>query len=164
MDTDVASDIRLIRNVIGRKAMEIDGINDRIEDLTGDDVDIFLDLLEFLENDMKGYKAIVDDLRNGRGDRDGEYYEIASLSERAIGIYNDLYLPSLSPEDLDDEVAAMKFKGDYASGSIERDLATIGAKALRTPEVVEMLTRDRDFTELVGKLVVEDPEMYRHII
>ena len=156
---DVGSQVRLMRTVIGRKYMEIDDLIERSEGAAPEDVQLFEDLIEFLKNDIRGYKAIIEDLKDGSADLTADLYDIASLPERAVGIYNDFYLPSLGENDLADEQKAMEYKSQYAREMVLGKFAKVGRAALDNPLVLSLMARNDEFVALVGKYVLSEPEL-----
>ena len=155
---DVESQIRLMRAVIGRKYMEIDDYIDKCES-SPDSSEMYEALIDFLKNDIKGYKAIIDDLKDGNCDFTGDYYDIASLPERAVGLYNDVYLPSLKEEDYNDECNAMGIKSNYATSLVQNRYMKVGKAALESPLLVTLMSRNTDILALIGKVVLSEPEL-----
>lgn len=156
---DVESQIRLIRTVIGRKYMELDDLIDKSMGSPDSDTAAYDALIEFLKNDIKGYKAIIDDLKDGSCDYTGNYYDIASLPERAVGIYNDYYLPNLKEIDLADEHAAMDLKSKYATTLIENKYVKVGRAAINNPLVLSIMSQNSDILAVIGKIVLSEPEL-----
>ncbi len=154
---DVGSQIRLMRTVIGRKYMEIDDFIDKCMS-SPDDSELYESLIELLKNDVKGYKALIDDLENGRSGA-GEYYGIASLSEIEVGLYNDLYLPMLSDSDFQDETAAMELKNRGIEDPEEDRYAVAGRAALGSPLLIDLMSRNEDIAAAIGKMVLSEPEL-----
>ena len=115
----ITDQVRLMRSVMGRKIMELDEYNDKAAEAVGDEAERYLAMADFLENDIAGYKTIIEDLKDGSCDYTGSLYDIASLPAELLGLYQNFYIPSLSPEDRADENAAMELKVSYA-----KDLAT----------------------------------------
>ena len=57
---EIRDQVRLMRSVMGRKIMEIDELNDKAAELTGEEAGKCLALAEFLKNDVAGYKTIIE--------------------------------------------------------------------------------------------------------
>lgn len=156
---DVASQVRLMRAVIGRKYMEIDDLIEKSKNADPQSAQNFEDLIEFLKNDIKGYKAIIDDLKDGSVDYTGDLYDIASLPEQAVGLYNDFYLPSLGEADLKEEQTAMELKGKYAVQLVNNRCIGVGKAALESPLVVNLMSQNPDILAVIGKIVLSEPEL-----
>jgi hypothetical protein len=156
---DIKDQVRLMRSVMGRKIMEIDEYADKAAQATGDEAAKYLALVDFLKNDIAGYKTIIDDLKDGTNDLTGNLYDIASLPEEALGVYNDEYLPSLSPEDLADEKAAMNLKVEYAQDLANSYAVRIGKAALTNDLVLNLMMSNDDILAAVGALVAQDAEI-----
>lgn len=156
---DVASQVRLMRTVIGRKYMEIDDLIDKTKSADPQTAQNYEDLIEFLKNDIKGYKAIIDDLKDGSIDYTGDLYDIASLPQQAVGLYNDFYLPSLNEIDLKDEQDAMELKGKYAAKLVNAKYISIGKAALESPLVVNLMSQNPDILAVIGKIILSEPEL-----
>ena len=156
---DVESQVRLMRTVIGRKYMEIDDLIGKSSGASPEDAELYEGLIEFLKNDIRGYKSIVDDLMDGSVDFTGDLYDIASLPERMVGIYNDFYLPSLSESDLADEQNAMALKTSYAKELVVGKYVKIGRAALDNPLVLSIIAQNEDFLAIIGKIVLSEPEL-----
>ena len=124
-----------------------------------EDAELYEGLIEFLKNDIRGYKSIVDDLMDGSVDFTGDLYDIASLPERMVGIYNDFYLPSLSESDLADEQNAMALKTSYAKELVVGKYVKIGRAALDNPLVLSIISQNEDFLAIIGKIVLSEPEL-----
>jgi len=156
---DIPSQIRLMRSVIGRKIMEIDEYNDKAAEMTGDEAAKFVDMIDFLKNDIAGYKTIVDDLKDGTCDYTGDLYDIASLPEASVELYDSFYLPMLSDEDRSDEEAAMSLKGQYAVDLVNSYAVKLGKMALSNPIALGIMSSNDSFLAAVGKMVLSDPEL-----
>lgn len=156
---DVASQVRLMRTVIGRKYMEIDEYIDKSANAGPEDCIVYEGMIDFLKNDIKGYKAIIDDLKDGSNDLTGDYYDIASLPETAVGLYNDFYLPNLGEDDLRDEQMAMSLKIKYATELVENKYMKVGKAALDSPLCLALMSQNADILTLLGKVVLSEPEL-----
>lgn len=154
---DVDSQIRLMRTVIGRKYMEIDDFIDKCgtSEENSDNYDL---LIDFLKNDIRGYKTLIDELQDG-ADLSGNYGEISSVPERVVGIYNDIYLASLKESDLADEQEAMAIKTKYASDLVRNKYVKVGKAALDSPLVLALMSRNIDIAAVIGKIVLSEPEL-----
>ena len=156
---DISGRIRLMRSVIGRKIMEMDLFNDRAEELKGDDAIAYVNTIDFLKNDIAGYKSIIDDLRGRKCDYSGNLYDLASVPAETASLYSDFYLPSLYEEDKADEEAAMKLKGEYAVEFSRRYSVQMGRAALVNQMAIDILMADERFAALIGNIVLENPEL-----
>ena len=156
---EIRDQVRLMRSVMGRKIMEIDELNDKAAELTGEEAGKCLALAEFLKNDVAGYKTIIDDLKDGSNDHTGNIYDIASLPAEAVGVYNDLYLPELSPDDLEDEKAAMSLKVEYAKDLVQSRLVKIGKAALSNDLALNLMMSSDDILAAIGAVVSQDAEI-----
>ncbi|MCQ2084559.1 MAG: hypothetical protein MJZ21_00245 [archaeon] len=142
--------------------MEIDDFIEKSEK-SPESAEAYEALIDFLKNDIKGYKAIIDDLKDGSCDFSGNYYDIASLPEKAVGLYNDFYLPGLKDEDYQDEVTAMNIKSSYAVKLVEDKYVKIGRAAIENPKVRDIMCRNGDILALLGKIVLSEPELINAI-
>lgn len=158
-NSDIQSQVRLMRSVIGRKVMEIDEFNDKSAAATGDEAVMYANLVNFLEHDIAGYKTIIDDLKDGSCDYTGDLYEIASLPAEAVDLYNDFYVPSLSPEDKADEQAAMALKGQYAVDFVKKYTAQLGRAALANQVALQIMMDDEAVAQAIGAIVAGNPEL-----
>lgn len=154
---DVDSQIRLMRTVIGRKYMEIDDFIDKCGN-SDEDSDSYDLLIDFLKNEIRGYKTLIDELQEG-ADLSGNYGGISSVPERVVGIYNDIYLPSLKENDLADEQNAMAIKTKYASDIVRNKYVKVGKAALDSPLVLALMSRNIDIAAVIGKIVLSEPEL-----
>lgn len=93
----ITDQVRLMRSVMGRKIMELDEYNDKAAEAVGDEAERYLSMADFLENDIAGYKTIIEDLKDGSCDYTGSLYDIASLPAELLGLYQNFYIPSLAP-------------------------------------------------------------------
>ncbi len=156
---DAETQIKLIRSVIGRKSLEIDDIIEQCTEIP-QQAQNFEDLVDFLKNDILGYKAITTYLTKGTMDSQAVLYEIESLPERAVGLYNDFYLPTLEGSDLEEEQLASKLKSDIAARCAAYKFIDIGKAALESPLVSTLLSQHPDILAIIGKYVSADPELY----
>lgn len=154
---DVESQIRLMRNVIGRKYMEMDDFIEKCV-VSPEDAEIYEALIELLKNDVRGYKAIIESLE-GNDSGEKQFYDIASLSEREVGLYNDIYLPLLSENDFEDERQAMQFKSNFKTDSELSKYVKAGRAALDSPLLITLMARNSDIAASIGKLVLSEPEL-----
>ncbi len=157
---DVESQVRLIRSVIGRKSLEIDDIIEQASSVPPEQAQNFEDLVDFLKKDIIGYKAITAYLTKGTMDATTELYEIESLPERVVGLYNDFYLPTLMGSDLEEEETAAKMKSAIAKQRAAFRFVDLGKAALENPLVTALLTQHPDILAVIGKYVSADPELY----
>ena len=88
---DISGRIRLMRSVIGRKIMEMDLFNDKAEELKGDDAIAYVNTIDFLKNDIAGYKSIIDDLRGRKCDYSGNLYDLNSVSASRCSSANPIH-------------------------------------------------------------------------
>lgn len=152
-----------MRSVIGRKVMEIDDFNNKAADTIGDEALMYTNMITFLENDIAGYKTIIEDLMDGSCDYTGNLYEIASLPEESVDIYNNFYVPSLSEGDRADENAAMALKGQYAEDFVKKYTAQIGREALSNPVALNIMMNSEDIAIAIGSIVAGNPELINAI-
>ncbi len=155
---DVESQIRLMRTVIGRKYLEMDDFIDKCASSPGD-AEIYEALIDLLKNDVKGYKALISDMESGNPENSGNYRDIGSLTEREVGLYNDIYLPMLNDSDFQDETLAMSFKGRGAQGGGEDRYVTAGRAALSNSLVIDLMSRNDEIASAIGKMVLAEPEL-----
>ncbi len=159
----VTEQVRLMRSVMGRKIMEIDEYNDKAADAVGEEAGRYLSMAEFLENDVAGYKTIIEDLRDGSCDYTGNIYDIASLPADLLGLYQNFYIPSLSPEDRADENAAMELKVNYAQDLAKNYLVGIGKAALTNDLALNLMMSDESILAAIGTIVSSNPEILNAI-
>ena len=86
---EIMDQVKLMRAVIGRKVMEIDDYEAKAAETTGDESEKCLNMIDFLTNDIAGYKTIVEDLKDGSNDMTGNLYDIASLPSELAQLYMD---------------------------------------------------------------------------
>lgn len=156
---DIRSQVNLMRAVIGRKIMEIDALDDSAASATGEAAERCMDMIDFLKNDISGYKSIIEDLKDGSNDLTGNLWDIASLPEKALGLYTDAYLPSLSEEDREEEDRAMEIKTKYAVDLAKAYVMHIARVALTDPRVVDMMLANEDLVSLIGAAIMDQPEL-----
>ncbi len=155
---DVESQIRLMRTVIGRKYMEMDDFIEKCAVSPGD-AEIYEALIELLKNDVRGYKSLIACLEGGTSGEKAEYYDLGSLSEREVGLYNDVYLPLLAENDFADERQAMSFKSKYTCDAEMGKYIRAGRAALDSPLLITLMARNSDIAATIGKLVLSEPEL-----
>ena len=160
---DIREQVLLMRAVIGRKIMEIDAFEEKATNLTGQEAERCLDMIEFLRRDIAGYKTIIDDFRDGTNDLTGNLYDIASLPEDSISLYNGFYLPGLSAEDRNEDTKAMDIKIRYAEDLARMYLVFIGRSAIMDPRAVDLIMANEDIVAAIGALVMESPEIFNAI-
>ncbi|AGI47772.1 hypothetical protein TALC_00776 [Thermoplasmatales archaeon BRNA1] len=139
--------------------MELDEFNYKAEQLTGEDAVNYAQMIKFLENDIAGYKTIIEDLRDGSKDFTGNLYDITSLPADLVGLYNDFYLPMLSEDDRSDEDAAMALKSQYAVDLAKVYLVKLGQLALSNEVALSLMSRNDAIVATIGQLVMQDPEL-----
>lgn len=155
----ITDQVRLMRSVMGRKIMELDEYNDKAAEAVGDEAERYLAMADFLENDIAGYKTIIEDLKDGSCDYTGSLYDIASLPAELLGLYQNFYIPSLSPEDRADENAAMELKVSYAKDLATSYAAKIGKVALSSDLALNLMMSDDDILAAIGAIVASNPEI-----
>lgn len=160
---DIREQVMLMRAVIGRKIMEIDEFEEKATNLTGDEAEKCLDMIEFLKKDIMGYKSIVEDLKDGSNDLTGDLWDIASLPEHSLHLYTDFYLPGLSQEDRDEDTKAMEIKAKYAQDLAKAYVLHIGRMALTDPNVIDRILANEDLVSLIGSAVLDIPELVEAI-
>ncbi len=148
-----------MRSVIGRKVMEIDDYERRATESTGDDSEKCLDMIDFLNNDIAGYKTIVEDLKDGSKDMTGNLYDIASLPSELAELYTDFYLPSLTEADRAEEDLAMELKAKYAVDLARAYVMHVGRMALVDPKIVDMIMADEELIIKIGNAILDSPEI-----
>ncbi|MDD2626208.1 MAG: hypothetical protein WCQ63_02200 [Methanomethylophilus sp.] len=158
-EIDAVATVKLMRSVIGRKIMEIDDYNSKAENATGEEAGKMVDMIEFLNCDIAGYKTIVDDLKDGSCDYTANLGEIASLPAKSIDLYNNFYLPSLTPEDHADEEQAMTLKGVYAQQFARIYATKVGRTALTSEMAVNLMMADDNIAAAIGLAVLGNPEI-----
>jgi hypothetical protein len=159
-NSDLKEQILLMRAVIGRKIMEIDSFEERAANTTGDEAERSLNMLEFLRNDITGYKSIIDDFKDGTCDFTGNLWDIASLPEDSLGLYTDFYLPSLAQEDRDEETRAMELKAKYAVEVAKAYVLYIGRMALTDPRVLDLILANEELVSQIGGSILDIPELF----
>ena len=155
----ITDQVRLMRSVMGRKIMELDEYNDKAAEAGGDEAERYLAMADFLENDIAGYKTIIEDLKDGSCDYTGSIYDIASLPAELLGLYQNFYIPSLSPEDRADENAAMELKVSYAKDLATSYAAKIGKAALSSDLALNLMMSDDGILAAIGAIVASNPEI-----
>lgn len=158
-NADIREQVILMRAVIGRKIMEIDEYEEKATNLTGEEAEKCLDMIEFLKKDIMGYKSIVEDLKDGSNDLTGDLWDIASLPEDSLHLYTDFYLPGLSSEDRDEDSQAMEIKAKYAQDLARAYVLHIGRMALTDPNVIDKILANEDLVSLIGSAVLDMPEL-----
>lgn len=156
----IREQVILLRAVIGRKAMEIDEFEEKATNLVGDDAEKCLDMIEFLKNDIMGYKSIVEDLKDGTNDLTGDLWDIASLPEESLNLYTDFYLPNLAEADREEETGAMEIKAKYAQDLARSYIIHVGRMALTDPNVIDKMLANEDFVSMIGSVVLDAPELF----
>ncbi len=156
---EIKEQVRLLRGVIGRKIMEIDEFDNKAAEATGDESEKFMNMIDFLEKDIAGYKSIVDDLKDGTNDLTGNLWDIASLPQDALELYTQFYVPSLSEYDQEDERTAMEIKSKYAIDLANAYVLDIGRLALSDPKVLDLMMANEAFATMIGTAVLETPEL-----
>jgi len=162
-NADIKEQVRLMRAVIGRKVMEIDEFEEKATNLTGDEAERCLDMIDFLKKDILGYKSIVEDLKDGSNDLTGDLWDIASLPENSLRLYTDFYLPSLSEEDRHEDTKAMDIKVKYAQDLARAYVLHIGRMALTDPNVIDKILANENLVYSIGSAVLDIPELLREI-
>ncbi len=156
---NIKEQVRLLRSVIGRKVMEIDDFDSKAAGTIGEDVEKYLNVIEFLNNDIAGYKTIVEDLSDGSRDMTGNIYDIASLPPESAEIYTGFYLPSLSDDDREEEELAMGIKTQYATDLAKEYIIHVGRVALMDPDSLEVILADEDIMTLIGNAILDSPRI-----
>ncbi|MCL2296124.1 MAG: hypothetical protein FWC29_03475 [Methanomassiliicoccaceae archaeon] len=160
---DIREQVMLMRAVIGRKIMEIDAYEEKATNLTGDEAEKCLNMIDFLKRDILGYKSIIEDLRDGSMDLTGDLWDIASLPEDSLHLYTDFYLPELSEEDRNEDTKAMELKAKYAQDLAKAYIVHIGRMALTDPNVIERILANEELVSLIGSAVLDMPELLEAI-
>jgi len=160
---DIREQVMLMRAVIGRKVMEMDEFEEKATNLTGDEAEKCLNMIDFLKRDIMGYKSIVEDLKDGSNDLSGDLWDIASLPEESLHLYTDFYLPGLSEEDRDEDTKAMELKAKYAQDLAKAYVLHIGRMALTDPNVIDKILANEDLVSLIGSAVLDMPELLEAI-
>jgi hypothetical protein len=156
---DIREQVMLLRAVIGRKIMEIDDFEEKVTNLTGDEAERYLDMIDFLKKDIMGYKSIVDDLKDGSNDFTGDLWDIASLPEKSLSLYTEFYLPGLSDEDREEDTNAMEIKAKYAQDLAKAYVLHVGRMALTDPNVIDLILANEDLVSMIGAVVMDTPEL-----
>ncbi|MDR1954463.1 MAG: hypothetical protein LBP82_00720 [Candidatus Methanoplasma sp.] len=156
---DIREQVVLMRAVIGRKYMEIDDFEEKAANLTGEEAEKCLDMIEFLKKDILGYKSIIDDLKDGSIDFTGDLWDIASLPEDSFHLYTDFYLPGLLPDDRNEDSTAMEIKAKYAQDLAKAYVLHIGRMALTDPNVIDKILANEELVSLIGSAVLDLPEL-----
>ena len=156
---DIREQVMLMRAVIGRKIMEIDEFDEKATNLTGEEAEKCLNMIEFLRKDVAGYKSIVDDLKDGTNDLTGDLWDITSLPEDSLALYTEFYIPSLSSEDRDEDHRAMDIKVKYAQDLARMYLIHIGRMALTDPKVLDLIMANEELAALIGGAILDMPEL-----
>ncbi|MCL1811810.1 MAG: hypothetical protein FWG41_06335 [Methanomassiliicoccaceae archaeon] len=162
-NADIRGQVMLMRAVIGRKIMEIDEFEEKATNLTGDDAEKCLDMIDFLKKDVMGYKTIIEDLKDGSNDLTGDLWDIASLPENSLHLYTDFYLPSLSDEDREEDTKAMDIKVKYAQDLAKAYVMHIGRMALTDPGVIDRILANEELVYLIGSAVLDMPDLLEAI-
>lgn len=158
-DMSIKEQVRLLRSVIGRKVMEIDDFDKEAAGTIGDDVERYLNVIEFLNNDIAGYKTIVEDLSDGSRDMTGNIYDIASLPPESAAIYTEFYLPLLSEDDRQEEEIAMGIKTQYATDLAKEYVIHVGRVALMDTNALEVILADEEILTLIGNAILDSPRI-----
>jgi len=162
-NADIKEQVKLMRAVIGRKVMEIDEFEEKATNLTGDEAERCLDMIDFLKKDIMGYKSIVEDLKDGSNDLTGDLWDIASLPENSLRLYTDFYLPRLTDEDRDEDTKAMDIKVKYAQDLARAYVLHIGRMALTDPNVIDKILANERLVYSIGSAVLDIPELLEEI-
>jgi hypothetical protein len=162
-NADIREQVKLMRAVIGRKVMEIDEFEEKATNLTGDEAERCLDMIDFLKKDIMGYKSIVEDLKDGSNDLTGDLWDIASLPENSLRLYTDFYLPGLSQEDRDEDTKAMDIKVKYAQDLARAYVLHIGRMALTDPNVIDKILANENLVYSIGSAVLDIPVLLEEI-
>jgi hypothetical protein len=160
---DIRQQVNLLRAVIGRKIMEIDEFEEKATNLTGDEAEKCLDMIDFLKKDVMGYKSIIEDLKDGSNDLTGDLWDIASLPENSLRLYTDFYLPSLSEEDREEDTKAMDIKVKYAQDLARAYVMHIARMALTEPNVLDMILAKEGLMYLIGSALLDMPDLLEAI-
>lgn len=158
-DMEIRDQVNLMRAVIGRKVMEMDDYDEKATNETGQDAENCLDMIEFLKNDIAGYKTIVEDLKDGTNDMSGNLWDIASLPEESITLYTEFYLPSLSNEDREEENGAMELKAKYAVDLAKSYVMHTARMALMDPKIIDMIMADEELVTIIGGAILDRPAL-----
>jgi hypothetical protein len=156
---DIREQVVLMRAIIGRKIMEIDEYEEKATNLTGEEAEKCLDMIDFLRNDIAGYKSIVDDLKDGTNDLTGNLWDIASLPEDALSLYTGFYLNGLSSPDRVEEEKAMDIKVKYAQDLAKMYIIHIGRMALTDPKVIDIIMANEELVSAIGSAILDIPEI-----
>ncbi|MCL2149106.1 MAG: hypothetical protein FWH47_07210 [Methanomassiliicoccaceae archaeon] len=162
-NAEIREQVMLMRAVIGRKVMEIDEFEAKAASLTGDESEKCVDMMEFLRNDILGYKSIIEDLKDGSNDLTGDLWDIASLPEDSLQLYTEFYLPSLSEEDREEDTRAMDIKVKYAQDLARAYVLHVGRMALTDPGVIDRILADEKLVYSIGSAVLDIPELLEAI-
>jgi len=162
-NTDIREQVMLMRAVIGRKIIEMDEFSEKAASSTGEESEKYLDLIDVLKNDIAGYKTIIEDFKDGTNDLTGNVWDIASFPEGSAELYHEIYLPSLSAQDRDEETEAMNFKCKYAEDLARAYLIHLGRQALTDPRAIDVLLGYEDIVNAIGAMVLETPEVFEII-
>lgn len=156
---EIMDQVKLMRAVIGRKVMEIDDYEAKAAETTGDESEKCLNMIDFLTNDIAGYKTIVEDLKDGSNDMTGNLYDIASLPSELAQLYMDFYLPSLPEADREEEDMAMELKAKYAVDLARSYVMHVGRMALVDPKILDMIMANEELIVKIGNEILDCPEI-----
>lgn len=158
---EIKEQVRLMRSVIGRKIMEIDEYDKKAADNKGEESEKYLNMINFLTNDIAGYKTIVEDLKDGSNDMTGNLYDIASLPSELAQLYMEFYLPSLNEADREEEDLAMELKAKYAMDLAKVYVMHIGRMALVDPRIVDMIMDNEKLVMTIGNAILDAPDILK---
>ncbi|MDR0523709.1 MAG: hypothetical protein LBG62_04755 [Candidatus Methanoplasma sp.] len=160
MDGNLKEQIILMRAVIGRKIMEMDGFEIKAEGSTGDEAAKYLDLIDFLKKDISGYKLVIDDFKEGNyNDLLAKLWDVANMPDESLALYSDVYLPALPSEDREEENRAMEIKAKHAKEIRKAYIISLGRSALMHTRALDIIMSKEELVTIIGNAVLDDPEL-----
>lgn len=161
MDGEISTreQVLMIRAAIGRKIMEIDEFDKKAAEATGQESEKFMNAMEMLNNDIIGYKMIIDEIKYGWSDVTGNLYNLNSLPEETVALYREFYCANLSEDDARDESLVSDLKCKYAVDLANNYLVHMGRMALVDQRVIDLIMADEELVAALATLIMDRPEI-----
>ncbi len=138
--------IMIMERVIERKTQEIE----RYRSMEGMEK-----LVEYLENDIKSYKAVLSDMGKKEYCYSADNDDPLGRDLWVSGQFRE-YMDSLQGEDLEDELAADGFRCDYYEDVMDAISFEVGVTVLTNRKMIKALRNNEYALMAIGDLIMRD--------
>lgn len=138
--------MRVIHRVVERKIQEIE----KYRSIEGMEK-----LVEYLERDVKSYRAVLSDMGGEEYDPNMDNDDPLGKELRMSGLFRE-YMDSLQIDDLEDELAADGFRCDYYEDIMDVVSFEVGMSVLASKKMIKALRMNEYAVMAIGDLIMRD--------